>query len=711
MINYKKLPPERQAWRFFVKKKWSKAIEEYQKCLDEDANDIAVINLLGDTYYRKKDTEEAFDYYRKALEAYETEGLFDNAIAVAKKMSRLDPDDSKIHLKLAQLYTDQAFITDAMAHVKTYRRYVGKKIDEAAILGVFQKIAGMTFENPGLWDQIVECYRSLEINDPELDKIMAPENYPAASVDPEVPPAELPAIDHGDELISTTTDDVQDQAADTDTQLQESTDNIELSDILDNVLPSEQAAMTPSEFPVEPEPAADIQDEPPVIDEAESLILEESEVSESSDDTTEESASESEPTEAPSAPSPPPVTVEDAEVSLDTEIPSISSELHDEPIAKPLAVDTGEEEGIIPQDSGDDAQVAHTEQPPSLSEDTPDSRTIEAETQDDEQDIPKIIAREETDTSETFTGFQDQTGVGSDEEVLWTLPYDVAEESVPGIQKEEEALAESTQEHEVVESILTGFSADEAAKQADTSPPDKADTETEDDTSSAEPQMATIDDSPPVQASTPSPAQEDRDVRDEEITEQEEEDKPQESEPPVSAESEAAQEPDRVPLQEQDGVDSAGLQEDLQSLELSELAELNREQSRVVTSFDGKEHFEMGKVYKEMKLWDAAIAEFKTAATDPNWRAKSCITLAECFREKGDMALAISQLKWALSSDDEMKEDSDKYDLLYELGTLYEHSGDYTEAREEFQAVHRWNPSYKGIEKKLLELRKRMQTS
>ncbi|KPL05906.1 hypothetical protein AMJ86_10405 [bacterium SM23_57] len=354
MITHKKLPPERQARRFFLKKKWSKAIEEYQKCLTEDANNLLVINLLGDTYFQKRDTEEAFDYYRKALKAFETEGLFDNAIAMAKKMSRLDPDDGKIHLKLAQLYTDQAFLTDAIAHVKTYTRFMGKKHDEAAILGIFQKIAGMTVENPSLWDQIAECYRNLEINDPELDKAMAAENFPTASVDqrqqpeatsidtipaePEIsgavvaepPQSELLDTDemivlpaeqeeapsqsdeiskpaesvileeyatedvdgedasYKDELISKMIENIRDKAVESDTPSatgQEPTDNFELSDILDNVLPTAEAGATPSEPLAEPETVAETKDEFPVSDEAESLMLEESEAPESLADT------------------------------------------------------------------------------------------------------------------------------------------------------------------------------------------------------------------------------------------------------------------------------------------------------------------------------------------------------------------------------------------------------------------------------------------
>ncbi|KPL05905.1 hypothetical protein AMJ86_10400, partial [bacterium SM23_57] len=132
------------------------------------------------------------------------------------------------------------------------------------------------------------------------------------------------------------------------------------------------------------------------------------------------------------------MTEKDTRLSLDAEIPSISSELHDEPIAKPVAMDIEGDDDIIPQITKGDTEAPQIERQPTPPEDIPDTRKKASEVQDEGQDIPSIIAREDADTSETFAGFQDQTGEALDEEVLWTLPYDVAEESVPDMHEEDE---------------------------------------------------------------------------------------------------------------------------------------------------------------------------------------------------------------------------------------------------------------------------------
>ena len=276
------------------------------------------------------------------------------------------------------------------------------------------------------------------------------------------------------------------------------------------------------------------------------------------------------------------------------------------------------------------------------------------------------------DTLRTFPKAKEEDTEAEEEEALWTLPYDVAEETVPEESHPIEEPLDKTIEHTAVESMLTGFS-DDAPPKSEPKPPI----------------METL-----AQPETSAP--------------------PTIESPSLEDESHKKAKP-KTTAKRDETVRETASSDDLNTFELSELAdqarrqESEQEESSFVPGFDGKEHFDMGKVYKEMSLWDAAIAELKTAAMDPSWRARSCVLLSECFHQKGEITLAISQLTWALSTGDELKETSDKYNLYFELGILLESAGNYSEAREQYQTVHRWNPSYRGVEKKLLELRKKIQ--
>jgi tetratricopeptide (TPR) repeat protein len=723
MIAQKKLSPERQARRFHLRKRWNKAIEEYQKCLGEDEKNLAIANLLGDALYQRKSVDEAFEVYRKVLTSYEAEGLYDNAIAIAKKMSRLDPQNSGIQLKLAELYTDQEFLADALNHLKNYVQFAGKRIDEKATLGLFQKIAAMTVQNPGLWDQFAEFYRSLNLNDPELNKVMAPENaaarlakpaerddlggtarrarstdaFGAASRDDQnahqrgwteletIPSKGLgeAADDDGkatDELILEMMDTIRkkkDAKPEADKE-DEPEDELKLSNILSEVLPPEEQSIEPvaparsgksKSKASSPKPRGITLDE---VDSLDSLDLVES--------SHEKTASSDHPLEEEKE------IAEKETTDLDLTSPGILDETvtTSELISDHIETDPNQPQSAEEEESGSFLEAATSSTDEAFSgEPAIESKEVETEQ-------PAVATEVRESKPAKVKTKKKQTDV--EEAALWTLPYEVAEEATPESSEKEESSDEEIEETQAVESILTGFSADaspetevkaEAAELTEEIPEGEGKVEM-----SAEEQEQEIQEpSGALDAET----QPEQGVSDEETVE---------LQVPETASDTSDEDED---------ADSAEEDQNLQSMKLSKIAEINSQKRVVTVSFDGKEHFDMGKIYKEMRLWDAAIAEFKTAATDPNWRAKSCIILSECYREKGDLTLAITQLKWALSTEDELKEEGDKYDLHFELGLIYEKAGNWSEAKDQFQAVHRWNPEYNGVEKKLMELRKRLQ--
>jgi len=672
MIGLKKSTPERQARRFFLKKKWGRAIEECQKCLSQDDRNLGIVNLLGDAYFQKKDADEAFEYYRKAMSSFEAEGLHDNAIAIAKKISRLDPANSSVQLKLAQLYTDQEFLADALAHLNSYLRLAGKKIDDKVVRTLFQKMAGITVHNPKLWDEIGALYRKFGIDDPDLTTALSPDRaeqkHGASKAKGEavlVKSDEMDTIEtladdeldtsgseaaepYADQMITRMENIIRESAAsEVNPQAASGEKAIQLTNILSEILPSDETLTS----------------EPPSRH------------------------------AAPADRTPPGIGGKRTEPSIVRDsVKSAAAYMPDETIpTDKLIVDAlgpiheaaeGEEPSLI-DDSG------------RLEPTTEHSVHTEEAHRPEEQIAPTPQVREEPEVTAPTVSVEVEEPkpskdklhgdrVGEESDVFWTLPYEVAEETATGA-KDDSKAGEDQTENLAVETMLTGFSA--AQTQGEENPPTQpapyGATESAPESPTAEHQVPVQSDIRTDQAGAEVSSVSKDDV--------------------VKEESDTAQEAKK----------DAGepVKKNLQSLELSEVAAMNRDERLVGASFDGKEHYDMGKIYKEMRLWDAAIAEFKTAATDPNWRAKSCIVLAECFKEKGDVALAISQLKWALSAADELKDESDAYDLHYVLGQIYERGGNLNEAKEEYQAVHRWNPSHKGVEKKLMDLRKRMQKS
>ncbi len=99
----------------------------------------------------------------------------------------------------------------------------------------------------------------------------------------------------------------------------------------------------------------------------------------------------------------------------------------------------------------------------------------------------------------------------------------------------------------------------------------------------------------------------------------------------------------------------------------------------------GKDHFDLGVVYAEMKLWDAAITEFQTARRDPSIRSKSTIELAQCYKNSNDPHRALRLLEEETATLD--VESDVQSDLNYHMGVLNELLGNASTARSCYQKV------------------------
>lgn len=110
--------------------------------------------------------------------------------------------------------------------------------------------------------------------------------------------------------------------------------------------------------------------------------------------------------------------------------------------------------------------------------------------------------------------------------------------------------------------------------------------------------------------------------------------------------------------------------------------------------------------YKEMGLYDAAIAELKEVAEDPGREVFALTTMGECFEAKGVFTDAISRYKRALNCEQITVEE--RLALYYLLGGAFERLGDVGEALYFFEMVAKRSPHYRDVEERVADLRPRM---
>lgn len=113
-----------QARRHEQREEWAKAIELYEKAVDQlaqdDQPDLSLYNRLGDLEIRVGNIERAVEHYERAIELYIESELPNNAIAICRKVVRNLPTRHRTFLKMGQIRARQGFLTDARNNFLEY---------------------------------------------------------------------------------------------------------------------------------------------------------------------------------------------------------------------------------------------------------------------------------------------------------------------------------------------------------------------------------------------------------------------------------------------------------------------------------------------------------------------------------------------------------------------------------------------------------------
>ena len=99
--------------------KLKEAVNEYLKLYKEDPQDQTVLNTLGDLHVRLNRTSEGLTYFTKLASLYVSGGFLVRGIAMFKKITKLDPSNTRAVERLAELYRQHGQNPEAAA---IYRR-------------------------------------------------------------------------------------------------------------------------------------------------------------------------------------------------------------------------------------------------------------------------------------------------------------------------------------------------------------------------------------------------------------------------------------------------------------------------------------------------------------------------------------------------------------------------------------------------------------
>ncbi|HPC81833.1 MAG TPA: tetratricopeptide repeat protein [Thermoanaerobaculaceae bacterium] len=108
-----------EAEKLAARGKLDAAIKEYRRALEQAPNDTNTLNRLGDLLVRVNRIDEAIDVYQQIAEHFAQDGFFLKAIAIYKKVNRLDPQRTQTYERLADLYFKQGLVVEGRQQLTT----------------------------------------------------------------------------------------------------------------------------------------------------------------------------------------------------------------------------------------------------------------------------------------------------------------------------------------------------------------------------------------------------------------------------------------------------------------------------------------------------------------------------------------------------------------------------------------------------------------
>jgi tetratricopeptide (TPR) repeat protein len=144
------------AQKYVEKKRYDRAIAEYQKVIQEDPNDARTLLKVGDLQLKMEDYSGAIATYERVGKFYASQGFSLKAIAVYKQIReiisnrapKLEEKYAHVTPKLAELYQQLGLTSDALAALDDVATRLQRQGREQEAIEVFRKVVELDPSNP-----------------------------------------------------------------------------------------------------------------------------------------------------------------------------------------------------------------------------------------------------------------------------------------------------------------------------------------------------------------------------------------------------------------------------------------------------------------------------------------------------------------------------------------------------------------------------------
>ena len=140
--------------------KLDQALKEYLRVLEDNPKDISTLNKVGDLYVRMNRPAESIPYFTRIADFYSKDGFFLKAIAIFKKINKIDPAQLEVYDKLADLYHKQGLVQDARSQYQVLADHYQKNNRLKEAIAVYKKMASIDPSDLRIQVRLADIYRS-----------------------------------------------------------------------------------------------------------------------------------------------------------------------------------------------------------------------------------------------------------------------------------------------------------------------------------------------------------------------------------------------------------------------------------------------------------------------------------------------------------------------------------------------------------------------
>src|SRR5579863_2303720 len=146
-----------EAEKLAAQGKLAPAIQQYLVIVENDPRDLGLLNTAGDLAVRDRNIPEALRLFRRLADAYAREGFTLKAIAIYRKITKLDPNTIEPLLKLAELYAAQGLGREALRLYAEALQSAERANQTDQALDIMRRIVAAATENEAHRLRLAEC--------------------------------------------------------------------------------------------------------------------------------------------------------------------------------------------------------------------------------------------------------------------------------------------------------------------------------------------------------------------------------------------------------------------------------------------------------------------------------------------------------------------------------------------------------------------------